>query len=135
MSPSGQIEPPGMHMIYLPYSDDIRPIEEVIVLLFTLLMREFNIDNNMADLQFHTDTTYSAPRASEDQIKSASSLVKRIDLKNFSVCQFANPGNQPLFSGISHVMWMCIIIFYVSCSEHGESIFWKDNIFMVIFMI
>nr|KAJ0210773.1 hypothetical protein LSAT_V11C400184710 [Lactuca sativa] len=24
----GQIEPPGMHMIYLPYSDDIRPIEE-----------------------------------------------------------------------------------------------------------
>lgn len=24
----GQIEPPGMHMIYLPYSDDIRHIEE-----------------------------------------------------------------------------------------------------------
>ncbi|KAG6408363.1 hypothetical protein SASPL_131368 [Salvia splendens] len=70
MSPSGQIEPPGMHMIYLPYSDDIRPIEE-----------------------FHTDTNL-APRASEDQIKSASSLLKRIDLKNFSVCQFANPALQ-----------------------------------------
>lgn len=25
----GQVEPPGMHMIYLPYSDDIRDIEEV----------------------------------------------------------------------------------------------------------
>lgn len=25
---SGQVEPPGMHMIYLPYSDDIRQIEE-----------------------------------------------------------------------------------------------------------
>lgn len=24
----GQVEPPGMHMIYLPYSDDIRPVEE-----------------------------------------------------------------------------------------------------------
>ena len=25
----GQVEPPGMHMIYLPYSDDIRHTEEV----------------------------------------------------------------------------------------------------------
>ena len=24
----GQMEPPGMHMIYLPYSDDIRDNEE-----------------------------------------------------------------------------------------------------------
>lgn len=30
VSASGQVEPPGMHMIYLPYCDDIRPIEEVI---------------------------------------------------------------------------------------------------------
>lgn len=28
MSSSGQVEPPGMHMIYLPYSDDIRQVEE-----------------------------------------------------------------------------------------------------------
>lgn len=28
-SPSGQVEPPGMHMIYLPFSDDIRHVEEV----------------------------------------------------------------------------------------------------------
>ncbi|KAH6767942.1 ATP-dependent DNA helicase 2 subunit Ku70-like protein [Perilla frutescens var. frutescens] len=67
----GQVEPPGMHMIYLPYSDDIRHIEEL-----------------------HTDTTPLAPRATEDQIKSACSLVKRIDLKKFSVCQFANPALQ-----------------------------------------
>ncbi|KAH6778427.1 ATP-dependent DNA helicase 2 subunit Ku70-like protein [Perilla frutescens var. frutescens] len=67
----GQVEPPGMHMIYLPYSDDIRHIEEL-----------------------HTDTTPLAPRATEDQIKSAYSLVKRIDLKKFSVCQFSNPALQ-----------------------------------------
>lgn len=37
-SSSGQVEPPGMHMIYLPYSDDIRYPEEVstgILLYFT----------------------------------------------------------------------------------------------------
>lgn len=28
-SSGGQVEPPGMHMIYLPYSDDIRYPEEV----------------------------------------------------------------------------------------------------------
>ncbi|KAL8026628.1 hypothetical protein ABFX02_14G041000 [Erythranthe guttata] len=67
VSASGQVEPPGMHMIYLPYSDDIRPVEEL-----------------------HSDTN----RATEDQIKSASSLMKRVDLKNFSVCQFANPALQ-----------------------------------------
>lgn len=68
---SGQVEPPGMHMIYLPYSDDIRQIEEV-----------------------YTDTSSLAPRASDDQIKKASALVRRVDLKDFSVCQFANPALQ-----------------------------------------
>lgn len=29
ISSSGQVEPPGMHMIYLPFSDDIRHVEEV----------------------------------------------------------------------------------------------------------
>ncbi|KAM3357305.1 ATP-dependent DNA helicase 2 subunit KU70 isoform X3 [Capsicum galapagoense] len=70
MTPSGQVEPPGMHLIYLPYSDDIRPIEEL-----------------------HTDPN-SVPHATDDQIKKASALVKRIDLKDFSVCQFANPALQ-----------------------------------------
>lgn len=28
LTASGQIEPPGMHMIYLPYSCDIRQIDE-----------------------------------------------------------------------------------------------------------
>ncbi|KAL3619918.1 ATP-dependent DNA helicase II subunit 1 [Castilleja foliolosa] len=71
VSNSGQIEPPGMHMIYLPYSDDIRSIEEL-----------------------HTDTNPVALKATEDQTKSALSLVKSVDLKNFSVCQFANPALQ-----------------------------------------
>ncbi|OIW12817.1 hypothetical protein TanjilG_24750 [Lupinus angustifolius] len=67
----GQIEPPGMHMIYLPYSDDIRLIEE----------------------RF-SDSSGMVPKASGDQIKKAADLIKRIDLKDFSVCQFANPSLQ-----------------------------------------
>ncbi|PHT39225.1 ATP-dependent DNA helicase 2 subunit KU70 [Capsicum baccatum] len=43
--------------------------------------------------QLHTDPN-SAPHATDDQIKKASALVKRIDLKDFSVCQFANPALQ-----------------------------------------
>ncbi|KAG2640398.1 ATP-dependent DNA helicase 2 subunit KU70-like [Panicum virgatum] len=69
-SSAGQVESPGMHMIYLPYSDDIRYPEEVHV------------------------TSDDAPRATDEQIKKASNLLKRIDLKNFSVCQFANPALQ-----------------------------------------
>jgi ATP-dependent DNA helicase 2 subunit 1 len=37
-------------------------------------------------------TSDDAPRATDEQMKKASSLLKRIDLKNFSVCHFANPG-------------------------------------------
>ncbi|KAK1271154.1 ATP-dependent DNA helicase 2 subunit KU70 [Acorus gramineus] len=69
-SSSGQVEPPGMHMIYLPYSDDIRHVEEA------------RVDND------------AALWATEDQIKKASVLLKRINLKEFSVCQFANPALQ-----------------------------------------
>lgn len=70
MTASGQIEPPGMYMIYLPYSDDIRQIDEL-----------------------HTDMD-SVPPATEDQINKAAAIVRRIDLKDFSVCQFANPALQ-----------------------------------------
>ncbi|KAL5066614.1 hypothetical protein RYX36_017501 [Vicia faba] len=66
----GQIEPPGMHMIYLPYSDDIRLVEER-----------------------YSDTS-GVPKASADQIKKASDLIKRLDLKDFSVFQFTNPALQ-----------------------------------------
>ncbi|MED6113694.1 ATP-dependent DNA helicase II subunit 1 [Stylosanthes scabra] len=67
----GQIEPPGMHMIYLPYSDDIRLVEE-----------------------HHSGKGGMVTKASNDQIKKAADVIKRIDLKDFSVCQFANPGLQ-----------------------------------------
>ncbi|KAL6647290.1 hypothetical protein ACP70R_014727 [Stipagrostis hirtigluma subsp. patula] len=70
ISPGVQVEPPGMHMIYLPYSNDMRYPEE-----------------------FHL-TSDDAPRATDEQIKKASNLLKRIDLKDFSVCQFANPALQ-----------------------------------------
>ncbi|CAL9086261.1 unnamed protein product [Musa textilis] len=71
ISSSGQVEPPGMHMIYLPYSDDVRHVEEL-----------------------HGTGDAIAPRATDDQIKKASALMRRIDLKDFSVCQFANPALQ-----------------------------------------
>ncbi|KAF7837085.1 ATP-dependent DNA helicase 2 subunit KU70 [Senna tora] len=67
----GQIEPPGMHMIYLPYADDIRDIEEHI-----LVKKEV------------------VPKATDDQIKKASALIKRVDLKDFSICQLSNPALQ-----------------------------------------
>ncbi|CAM8914874.1 unnamed protein product [Rhodiola kirilowii] len=67
----GQIEPPGMHMIYLPYSDDIRPVEEL-----------------------HSDANSAAPHATPEQIEKAKALIKRVDLTDFSVCQFSNPALQ-----------------------------------------
>ncbi|XP_004296683.1 PREDICTED: LOW QUALITY PROTEIN: ATP-dependent DNA helicase 2 subunit KU70 [Fragaria vesca subsp. vesca] len=71
VSAGGQVEPPGMHMIYLPYSDDIRHAEE-------LLMGSYA----------------AAPHASDDQITKASALINRLELKDFSVFQFSNPGLQ-----------------------------------------
>lgn len=50
-------------------------------------------------LQLHSDANVAAPRATDDQIKKAAALMKRIDLKDFSVCQFANPGK------FSYVVW------------------------------
>ncbi|KAF8080679.1 hypothetical protein N665_0929s0031 [Sinapis alba] len=70
-SDGGQVEPPGMNMIYLPYANDIRDIEEL-----------------------HSKPGVAAPRASDDQLKKASALMRRLELKDFSVCQFANPALQ-----------------------------------------
>lgn len=70
-SSSGQIEPPGMHMIYLPYSDDIRHIEKL-----------------------HMTTNGSAPRASKEQIENAVAMMRKLELKDFSVYQFSNPALQ-----------------------------------------
>lgn len=71
MSSSGQVEPHGMHMIYLPYSDDIRHVEEL-----------------------HRTTDSVAPRATDEQIQKASNLLRRMELKDFSVSQFSNPALQ-----------------------------------------
>lgn len=43
-------------------------------------------------VQLHSDSNGTAPCATDEQIKKAAALMKRIDLKDFSVCQFANPG-------------------------------------------
>ncbi|XVF18569.1 hypothetical protein REPUB_Repub11eG0034100 [Reevesia pubescens] len=44
--------------------------------------------------QIFPDTEDDASQADEDQIKKAAALIKRIDMKDFSVCQFANPALQ-----------------------------------------
>ncbi|THF97633.1 hypothetical protein TEA_015698 [Camellia sinensis var. sinensis] len=44
--------------------------------------------------QLHSDVNSMIPRATDDQINKATALMKRIDLKDFSVCQFANPALQ-----------------------------------------
>ncbi|XP_052173907.1 ATP-dependent DNA helicase 2 subunit KU70 [Diospyros lotus] len=71
ISAGGQVEPPGMHMIYLPYSEDIREIKEL-----------------------HLGETTATLKATDDQISKATALMRRVDLKDFSVCQFANPALQ-----------------------------------------
>lgn len=50
-------------------------------------MQLFNI------LQLHMDVTFTTPRASNEEIQKAVALMKRVDLRDFSVCQFSNPGN------------------------------------------
>ncbi|KAF3330717.1 ATP-dependent DNA helicase 2 subunit KU70 [Carex littledalei] len=42
----------------------------------------------------HTAPESVAPRATEEQVKKPSTLIKRIDLRDFSVGQFANPALQ-----------------------------------------
>ncbi|XP_020963778.1 ATP-dependent DNA helicase 2 subunit KU70-like [Arachis ipaensis] len=44
--------------------------------------------------QRHSEKVGMVTRASNDQIKKAADIIKRIDLKDFSICQFANPGLQ-----------------------------------------
>lgn len=73
-SANGQVEPPGLHMIYLPYCDDIRNPEEL-----------------------HMDP---CSHASDEQIKKATAMMKRIDLKDFSVCQFSNPALQKHYAAL-----------------------------------
>ncbi|OMO92530.1 hypothetical protein COLO4_17513 [Corchorus olitorius] len=46
------------------------------------------------DGQIFPDTEDDAPEADEEQIQKAAALIKRIDVKDFSVCQFANPALQ-----------------------------------------
>lgn len=42
--------------------------------------------------QLHSKPGVAAPHASDDQLKMVSALMRRLELNDFSVCQFANPG-------------------------------------------
>ncbi|KAL2653061.1 hypothetical protein R1flu_021189 [Riccia fluitans] len=66
-----QLQPPGMNMIYLPYADDIRPAEK-----------------------YHADNINHPKRAEEGQISRAVTLMRKLDLKDFTVYQIQNPALQ-----------------------------------------
>lgn len=64
-------------------------------------------------MQIHTVSEGVVPHATEEQIKKASTLIKRIDLRDFSVCQFANPGT--CISISTRILCICCY-FDVVCS-------------------
>lgn len=63
-----QVTPPGMNMIYLPYSDDLRQPE--------------------ADPSF---TGLAHPKADESQVKAAEQLMSKLNLEGFSSSDIPNP--------------------------------------------
>lgn len=99
-------------MIYLPYSDDIRDSEEAGKYSWVYakgFSAQVITDKIGGVLQIFPDMEDLAPRADEDQIKKASALIKRIDIKDFSVCQFANPGKLScLFVYFNFIAWTFI---------------------------
>ncbi|KAL9263747.1 ATP-dependent DNA helicase 2 subunit KU70-like protein [Drosera capensis] len=50
--------------------------------------------------QDYVDESLRTPYASEDQIKKAEAVMKRVDLKDFSVCQFSNPALQRHYAAL-----------------------------------
>jgi hypothetical protein len=65
-----QLEPPGMHMIYLPYADDIRPTEK-----------------------YHISSEASVPRASKEQVEAAAAFINKMKLDSWSVFDISDPGD------------------------------------------
>lgn len=97
-------------MIYLPYSDDIRHTEEArdtLGFVLEYFVLKFS-DKYRYNLQLHKGSNVAAPHASDDQIRQAANLINRLDLKDFSVFQFANPGI-PIFKlWISHHLFILL---------------------------
>jgi hypothetical protein len=65
-----QLEPPGMHLIYLPYADDIRPTEK-----------------------YHICSEASVPRASKEQVEAAAAFINKMKLDSWSVFDISDPGD------------------------------------------
>jgi ATP-dependent DNA helicase 2 subunit 1 len=73
-----QVEPPGMHVIYLPYADDVRFPEE-----------------NLTFVKDPKKVLSSRPHfCSEDQLAKASALVDALYLEDFEVGSVQNPALQ-----------------------------------------
>jgi hypothetical protein len=66
-------------------------------------------------LQRYSDTSGAVTKAGDDQIKKAADLIKRVDLKDFSVFQLSNPGKllplaQPL-SLLNDIVFILLVSF------------------------
>ncbi|GBG74920.1 hypothetical protein CBR_g19434 [Chara braunii] len=68
---AGQLTPPGMQMIYLPYCDDIRYPEKI-----------------------SADGDKPSARAADDQISRAMTMIQKLNLTDFSMQGIHNPGLQ-----------------------------------------
>lgn len=74
-------------------------------------------DKYCYNLQLLMGSDAAAPHASGDQITKASALINRLELKDFSVFQFSNPGTSIFIW--KHIINNWHIIFETSCCAGG----------------
>ena len=86
---AGQLEPPGFQMIHLPFFEDVRAVEKVTHSWLNLAAK--NERCFLVAVQYHPWPSPAAPRASSEQVDAAITLMKRVDLKNFSMMDIQNP--------------------------------------------
>ncbi|XP_024517551.1 ATP-dependent DNA helicase 2 subunit KU70 [Selaginella moellendorffii] len=72
----GQVQPPGMHMIYLPYAEDIRQPEKI------------NLSKGGVEI------------AAKEHIDKAMALIKKLHLREFTVYDIQNPALQRHYSNL-----------------------------------
>lgn len=99
-----QVEPPGMHVIYLPYADDVRYPEE-----------------NLFAKGKPKKGESESPRphfCSEDQLAEASAVVDALYLEDFEVGSVQNPALQvsylKLFSRLCVQCSLSLFFFFLS---------------------
>ena len=82
-----QATPPGLHMIYLPFQDDLRFPEED-----PLLMK----------------ATPAPPRATSEQVAAAEQLIDQLTLEDFSCANVPNPAVANHYDVVEVRRWRCV---------------------------